>query len=125
MSILGIGIDLVDVGRMETLLQKGGEAFRKKIFSPSEILYSEKGRCKAERYAARFAAKEAFVKAFGQKGLVLKDISVHKKDSGNPFFVFTPTLTSRLKKHFGSVIMTHLTLTHTKTTAGAVVVIEK
>jgi len=122
-AIIGIGIDLIEVARIAALLKKSGDAFKAKVFSRSEIVYSEKSRCKIERYAARFSAKEAFVKAFGQKGVSLKDISVSKEASGKPFLIFSPTLTRRLKKCFSSVII-HLTLTHTKTTAGALVVIE-
>ena len=123
MPTIGIGMDLVEVQRIEKLLNTYGDVFKKKVFSPSEISYSEKSRRKAERYAARFAAKEAFIKAFGHTDVALKDIVVRKQTSGKPFLSFSPALNRRLKEMFGSVTI-HLALTHTETTAGAVVVME-
>ena len=121
MPTVGIGIDLVEVARIEALLLKD-DAFKTKVFSRSEIAYSEKSRGRAERFAARFAAKEAFIKAFGQTDVALKEIAVRKEASGKPFLSLSPSLKRRLKKRFGSVTI-HLALTHTQTTAGAVVVI--
>ena len=121
MSIYGIGIDLVEVARMKKILTRDtGLTFRKKVFSDREIEYCEQGVNSAERYSARFAAKEAFIKAFVETDIPLNEIMVEKKKNGNPYFIFGENVLKRIKKR-----KVTLSLTHTRSYASAVVVIEE
>ena len=65
MKIFGLGTDIVNIKRIENLLSKNGDNFKKRIFSTSEISYCEKKKNLASYYAKRYAAKEAFTKALG------------------------------------------------------------
>lgn len=124
MAIYGIGIDLVEISRIKKILDKDAQSlFRKKVFAKSEIDYCEKSVTKAERYGVRFAAKEAFIKATGLTNLQLNEIIVNKKQTGKPYLTFSYALNKKLKK-IGN-LQFHLSLSHTKTSASAVVVAEK
>ena len=90
MSILGIGVDLVECARIQHSLDRFGERFLQRIFTAGEIEYSRSMKYPARHLAARFAAKEALSKAFGTgigKSMSWKDIDVHRKLSGEPFVV--------------------------------------
>ena len=85
--IVGTGIDLVEVSRVEEILKRWGDQFRGRIFTPSEIRYCERFRHRGERYAARFAAKEAAFKALGtgwRGGIRWRDIEVTREPGGRP-----------------------------------------
>lgn len=75
--INGIGIDLIEIKRVEKLLKQYGNNFLKRTFTSKEIEYCKKKANPSQHYAARFAAKEALIKAFG-KPLVLKEIEVKR-----------------------------------------------
>ncbi len=86
MSLAGVGVDIVDVKRMEKTLKRT-PAFAKRIFTDSERHYCEHKARPAEHYAARFAAREAVLKALGtgfSGGVGLRDVSVVRADSGKP-----------------------------------------
>ena len=77
--ILGIGTDIIEVSRIEKEISKERQGFQKKVFTANEIQYCETKRFKAQNYAARFAAKEACLKAIGtglRDGLSWKDIEI-------------------------------------------------
>lgn len=81
--ILGIGIDLVDVRRMEGIIFRWHERFLKRIFTEREIRYCNNKKNPAQRFATRYAAKAAFVKALypkGEKGIDFRDIEIDEKD---------------------------------------------
>ena len=80
--ISGIGIDIIDIKRIKRLVE--ATSFLKRFFTPAEIKYCLAGRNKFERIAARFAAKEAVIKATGLKNLPLKDIALIKDKTGKP-----------------------------------------
>ncbi len=85
--IVGTGVDLVEVSRVEDILKRWGDRFRGRIFTPSEVRYCERFRHKAERYAARFAAKEAAFKALGtgwRGGIRWRDVEVTREPGGRP-----------------------------------------
>lgn len=89
---VGIGIDIAETERIEQVLERHGERFSKKIFTPAEISYCERFKNRAERYAARFAAKEAAFKALGTgwaKGVRWLDVEVTHQASGKPELVLT------------------------------------
>ena len=79
-----IGIDIVEVDRIKRLVKN--QRFLEKVFSQEEIDYCKRFRNSEIYYAARFAAKEAFIKATGKR-LKFKDIKVLNKDDGSPFVV--------------------------------------
>lgn len=68
MAIKGIGSDIVEVGRIERLYKTYGERFLKRVFTKGEIAYCQSKEFPAERFAGRFAAKEAIAKAIYQSG---------------------------------------------------------
>ena len=81
-----IGIDIVDIRRIAKLIERHGEKFLERVFTPAEVSYAATTRRKEEYLAGRFAAKEAFMKASGRK-LVFRDIEV-LSDSGKPYIVY-------------------------------------
>ena len=90
MSVLGIGVDLVENARIQHSLDRFGERFLHRVFTPGEIEYSQSMKFPARHLAARFAAKEAVSKAFGTgigKAMGWKEIDVHRKPSGEPFVI--------------------------------------
>lgn len=83
MKTIGTGIDIIEVKRIKKIIQQN-KTFLRRVFSDKEISYCEKKKNKYEHYAVRFAAKEAVLKALGNKNLALKNISVNNLDSGKP-----------------------------------------
>ncbi|MEK7950269.1 holo-ACP synthase [Luteolibacter sp. Y139] len=92
MKLFGIGIDVVEVERIESSMAEFGERFATKIFTAAERAYCDSQRRPAIHYAARFAAKEAVAKAFGTgigKELGWLDMEIVRKDSGEPGLVLS------------------------------------
>lgn len=84
--IIGMGIDLVDVRRMEGIIFRWQERFLKRIFTTKEIHYCNNKKNPAQRFATRYAVKEAFIKSLypkGIEGISLHDIEVAEKE-GRP-----------------------------------------
>ncbi|HUI44048.1 MAG TPA: holo-ACP synthase [Terriglobia bacterium] len=85
--IVGIGVDLVETARIGEGLERHGDRFIRRLYTPGEIDYCEKFKNRAERYAARFAAKEAAFKALGtgwREGVRWLDVEVTNLPSGKP-----------------------------------------
>lgn len=125
MSVLGIGVDLVENARIERSLERFGDRFLHRVFTAGEIEYSQSMKYPARHLAARFAAKEAVSKAFGTgigKAMAWKDIDVRRKESGEPYVV----LDGGAKKHAEErqVTKVAITLSHTEHHAMAVIVVE-
>ena len=126
--IVAIGTDLTEVERIRAAVTnpRSGRRFRDRVFTPAEQAYCERrGRAAYQSYAARFAAKEAVMKALGQgwgPRLGWLDIEVRRQPGGRP----EVRLSDRAKAHAASlgVRRLHLTLTHTATLAEAQVVAE-
>ncbi|MGO8791224.1 MAG: holo-ACP synthase [Terriglobia bacterium] len=90
--ILGTGVDIAETSRIERGLERHGERFSKRIFTAAEIAYCEKFKNRAERYATRFAAKEAAFKALGtgwREGIRWVEVEVVHQPSGKPELVLT------------------------------------
>jgi holo-[acyl-carrier protein] synthase len=90
--ILGTGVDIAETSRLEQGLERHGERFTKRLFTAGEIAYCEKFQNRGERYAARFAAKEAAFKALGtgwREGVRWVDVEVVHQPSGKPELVLT------------------------------------
>lgn len=122
--MLGIGCDLAEVERIRHAIERKG--FKERVFTPEEIAYCTGPHGdKAQSYAARFAAKEAFLKAIGT-GLrgsgQLTEISVVNDELGKPELHVTGYYAAYAEKL--GVKKIHVTLSHTSTTAMAVVVLE-
>jgi holo-[acyl-carrier protein] synthase len=84
MRIVGIGVDVVEVERVRELLGRR-TSFRERVFTPEEIAYCDSRATPAQSYAARWAAREACIKALGGvRGLRWKDIHVLRGSSGAP-----------------------------------------
>src|ERR1700712_3723066 len=123
--IAGLGIDIVDVERIAEKLNKGN-GFRDLVFSANEIAYCENKPNKFEHYAARFAAKEAFFKALGTgwlNGTAFNEVEIINNELGKPEVV----LLGETNITISTVGITNImvSLTHIKTAASAVVIIEK
>ncbi len=85
--IVGTGVDIVEITRIEQALERHGERFARRLYTPGEISYCEKFKKRAERYAARFAVKEAAFKALGtgwRDGVQWLDVEVTHQPSGKP-----------------------------------------
>ena len=81
--ILGIGVDLVDVRRIEGIIFRWQERFLKRIFTEREIHYCNNKKNPAQRFATRYAAKEALIKALfpkGEEGILLQDVEIDQKE---------------------------------------------
>ncbi len=124
--IIGVGIDLVQIERMERAFDRFGEAFLQRVFCPGEISWCKKKQNPYPCFAARFAAKEAFVKALGtgfSGGITLKDIWIERLDTGAPVLRFS-NRAKQMMEELGSSRV-HVSLTHEMDVAAAVVVMEK
>ncbi len=130
--IIGFGIDMVDIGRIEKMLAEHGERFIERCFTAEERTYAEKRResgCEVEAYAKRFAAKEACAKALGcgiDEGVYLKDIGVVNDENGAPFLVLTGGALERLESMTpeSKRVKIHISLTDEPPMAMAQVIIE-
>jgi holo-[acyl-carrier protein] synthase len=123
--ILGSGVDLCEVPRIEAAVARYGSRFLERIFTPREIDYAERKANRFERYAARFAAKEAGMKALGTGwtgGIAWRDFEVFNLPSGRP----TLTFHGRAAEVAANLGVRHvaLSLTHTKEQALAMVILE-
>ena len=98
--IIGIGSDITDVRRIAKVLDRHGERFIDRIFTPIERAKAEKRRNRVETYAKRFAAKEACAKALGtglRAGVWWRDMGVVNLPSGRPTLELTGGALERLK----------------------------
>ena len=121
MSVLGVGIDLVDVERFRVSLQRT-PSMRERMFTEGERAYAEAANDPTERYAARFAAKEAVMKAMGVGlgAFGFHDVEVLRDDGGRPSLRVVGA--AELLAVDRGVAGWQISLTHTATSAGAVVV---
>ena len=98
--ILGIGSDMVDIGRIERVLERHGERFLNRIFTEGERARAERRAKRVETYAKRFAAKEACAKALGtgiRSGVWWRDMGVVNMASGRPTMKLTGGALKRLQ----------------------------
>ena len=111
--IVGTGIDLAEVARIRSSIERFGVKFTDRIFTPGEIAYVERKANKFERYAARFAAKEAGMKAIGtgwKRGVRWQDFEVANLPSGKPTLRLhgvAAEFAARLKVRNVSLSITH------------------
>jgi holo-[acyl-carrier protein] synthase len=125
MSVLGIGVDLVDCARIQRAIDRFGDRFLHRVFTDGEIEYSMSMKFPERHLAARFAAKEAVSKAFGTgigKAMGWRDIDIRKKPSGEPFLVFSGPAKQLAERRGVSVAL--ITLSHTEHHAMATIVLQ-
>ena len=123
--IVGLGVDITEVDRIEAAIARRGRALLERLFTPSEIRYCEKHRNRAERFAGRFAAKEAAMKALGTgwaRGVRWVDIEVVREPGAKPMLKLSGA--SRAIADRLGVKNIALTITHTGNTALAQVIFE-
>ena len=123
--IVGLGVDITEVDRIEAAIKRHGRPFLERLFTPTEITYCEKHRHSAERFAGRFAAKEAAMKALGTgwaHGVRWVDIEVVREPSGKPTLKLSGA-SREIADRLG-VKNIALTITHTGNTALAQVIFE-
>jgi holo-[acyl-carrier protein] synthase len=125
MSVLGTGVDLVECARIQRSIDRFGDRFLYRVFTEGEIEYSMSMKFPARHLAARFAAKEAVSKAFGTgigKAMGWRNIDIRKKESGEPFLIFSgPAQELATKRGVTSAL---ITLSHTEHYAMASVLLE-
>lgn len=124
--IVGTGVDIAEVPRIREAIERHGERFLKRIFTEGEIQYCESKANRVERYAARFAAKEAGMKAIGtgwNHGVRWRDIEVARKPGGRPTLLLHGKAAEFAAKLGATNIA--LSLTHTAEQAFAQVILEK
>src|SRR5881396_2025517 len=124
--ILGIGIDIIEVARIQASYERFGERFLKRILHPNEIAYCLSHKVPAPFLAARFAAKEAISKAFGTgigAELGWQDMEVGRKESGEPYVILHDKGLLLLEKRGGKIV--HLSLSHTEQHASAMAILER
>jgi len=124
--VLGIGTDLMEIERIEHSLQRFGTRFLDRIYTPFEISYCQRKRHNAaESFAARFAAKEAGAKALGtgiSRGVQWTEIEVRNLPGGRPTLLWHGRAAARAAAM--GVEAVHLSLTHSRALAMAVVLVE-
>ncbi len=127
MNIIGNGVDIVQNQRIKKSLKKSG--FKSRIFTKYEILHSKKIKNKANYFAKRFAAKEAFVKSLGigfRENINFKDIEVKNNKKGQPLINLSKKIKIMLKKKFNiSKYKIFLSLSDEKNYSIAFVILNK
>ena len=124
--IVGIGIDIIEVARIREVLQRTPR-FRERVFTPAERTYCDsRGAVAAQHYAARFAAKEAALKALQtgwSDGIAWQDIEISAKQSGAPVISFHGRARELYEQSGATAV--HISIAHTTEHAVAQVVLEK
>ncbi|MDH6124253.1 holo-[acyl-carrier protein] synthase [Kitasatospora sp. GP82] len=120
--IIGVGIDIAEIGRFEASLART-PGMVERLFTEAELLLPSGQRRGAASLAARFAAKEALAKALGApRGLCWTDAEVHTEDSGRPVLRVSGTVAARAAEL--GVTSWHVSLSHDAGVASAVVIAE-
>ncbi|MEQ8657885.1 MAG: holo-ACP synthase [Hyphomicrobiales bacterium] len=127
--IIGLGSDLCDIRRIEQTLERFGERFTQRVFTPLEQAKSDRRKQRAASYAKRFAAKEACAKALGtglRHGVFWRDMGVENLRSGAPTMVLTGGAQDQLQRLVpeGLMPVVHLSITDDFPYAQAFVIIE-
>src|SRR2546423_11932413 len=123
--ILGIGIDIIEVARIEASYERFGERFLNRILHPNEISYCLSHKAPGPFLAARFAAKEAISKAFGTgigAQLGWQDMEVGRKESGEPFVILHEAGQKLMQSRGARAVL--ISLSHNQAHASAVAILD-
>ena len=127
MSVIGVGIDLIELDRVRDMLERRREQVFDRLLTPHEREYVESRDDPVPHVAARLAAKEAVYKALqdlpGARGVGWRDIEVWRDESGRPSVTLSGTALDTANAN--GPLQIHLSLTHTHISAAAVAVIER
>ena len=125
MSVIGIGVDVIECSRIQRSIERFGDRFLHRVFTDGEIECSMSMKFPERHLAARFAGKEAVAKAFGTgigKAMGWRNIDIRKKESGEPFLVFSgPAEAFAAERGVTSAL---ITLSHTENYAVACAVLQ-
>jgi holo-[acyl-carrier protein] synthase len=125
--IIGIGVDILEVARLEQALARHGDRFISRVFTEREVRYCEATARRAERYAVRFAAKEAARKAIGAatpvKALAWHEVEIISSTEGAPQLEFHGQAAELIRQL--QVTRAHVSLSHTAEQAIAYVILER
>jgi len=123
--VVGLGVDIIQNNRIQSIVEKWGDKFLKKIFTDYELEFIKKHNQKTQRYASNYAAKEAVVKALGtgfRNGIRFRNIELKRDNMGKPFIELAGTT-----KNFADdrgINKIHTTISHEKDYSVAVVIFE-
>jgi holo-[acyl-carrier protein] synthase len=123
--LIGTGVDLIEIERIAHSIERYGDRFLRRVYTPQEIAYCNRKRTGAESFAARFAAKEAGAKALGtgiSRGVTWSEFQVGREPGGRPVLELTGR--ARLLAQELGVKAISLSLTHTGNLAMATVMME-
>ncbi|MCL1926799.1 MAG: holo-ACP synthase [Syntrophorhabdaceae bacterium] len=126
--IIGIGVDIVEISRIKSILKQHGEHFISRVFTENEKKYSMSAANSAERFAGRFAVKEAVIKALGigvNTGITWHDIETIRGASGKPSVRLRNQALRFLKQKGGGGNAIHVSIAHDGGKAIAFVVMER
>lgn len=124
--IFGIGADIVEVSRVQALLERHGDRFARRVLTDGEWDGYQRSQIKPLYVASRFAAKEAFAKALGtgvRPPASLRNIGVAHDTQGRPQLDLAPALTALLEAR--GIRHRHLSISHERSMACAFVVLEQ
>ncbi len=124
--IYAVGTDLVEISRIERIIEKWRERFTGRVYSEGEIRYCSEMAVPARHFAARFAAKEAFLKCTGRgmfDGIGFRDVEVVNRPEGKPELMFHGK--ARDMVDGAGITGSHISISHTDRYAMAFVVLEK
>src|SRR5437764_13732735 len=113
MAIVGTGVDICEVRRVRDAIERFGDRFLKRVFTEAEREYCESKRNRIERYAARFAAKEAAMKAIGtglRRGVSWQDFEVSREAGGRPTLIIrgkAAEFAAKLGMNRAAISLTH------------------
>lgn len=123
--VIGVGIDIQEIARLQLALRRNGDAFRRRTFTPAELAYCRRQRLTGQHLTGRFCAKEAFFKALGTgwaQGLAWTEVEVVRRASGQPVLRLlgrAKVLAARAR-----VKRIWLSLSHSRDYAAATVILE-
>ncbi len=127
MALVGIGVDMLEIARMEKTLARRPN-FAKRVFTEAERAYCDRAARPAQHYAARFAAREAVLKALGtgfSRGIAFSDVSVQNNDAGQPEVVLAGRASEIAAEQGVREVALSLSYTHEVAVASAVAVTDE
>jgi holo-[acyl-carrier protein] synthase len=123
MNILGIGTDITECLRIARMIERHGEQFTGRVYTDEEIRYCQNRRQATQHFAGRWAAKEAVLKALGigsRRGVVWRDIEVHKGPGGRPALAIRGSVKELVQKL--GIAEFFVSISHCRTHATAYVI---
>jgi holo-[acyl-carrier protein] synthase len=118
-GMYGVGTDIIEIGRIKRAYERSGVRFLEKIFTPGEIVFCDARKDRFSSYAARFAAKEAVLKAMGtgMTGCSLLDVEVTRPGGGRPEIVLHGATSDMAKEKGISTVL--ISISHNRDQAVA------